>query len=92
MAAGAAIHDDYHRSLAEHRDVRVVRDEDVLPRGFHAVQVRDDRLEDEPVIEIVLGLVDEQRVLTFEQQDREDRGAFLTGRKRRRILVGAAIE
>ena len=43
-------------------------------------------LENEAVVEIVLGLVNQQRITSLQQQDRKDCGAFLAGREHRRIL------
>ena len=66
--------------VSQRRNVGIVRDEDHLPASFDLANAVDDRLEDEAVVEIVLRLIDEQRVVAVEQQDRQDGRAFLARR------------
>ena len=53
--------------IAQDGHVRVVRDEDQLAPALDLADAVDDRSVDEAVIEIVLGLVDQQRVLAVQQ-------------------------
>ena len=51
----------------------------------------DDGVIDVGVVEIVLGLVDQQRPLALEKQDGQDHRAALAGREPGRVLVGLAV-
>ena len=54
-------------------------------------QAPDDGVVDEGVVEVVLGLIDQQRALALQQQDRQDYRAALAGREPGRVLVGLAV-
>ena len=56
--------------VTEDRNVGVVRDEDQLATFLYLADAVHDRLEDEPVVKVVFRLVDDQRILAVEQEDR----------------------
>src|SRR5690606_25712281 len=65
VACGEA---DDQLCIAKDRDVRVVRGENKLPPPLLLTHLRHDALGDEPVVEVVLGLVNHQRRVGLEKQ------------------------
>ena len=65
---------DHHVGVAVHDEVRVVGRKDDLAPSAQLLQGRDDRFRQEAVVQLVLGLVDDQRavVLGFQQQRQQD--------------------
>jgi hypothetical protein len=66
-------------------DVGVVRDDDDLPPLLVLSELLDDQVVDQGVVEVVLGLVEDDRLVTVREQEGEDRSSLLT---RRALLDG----
>ena len=68
-----------------------MRDEDELTVLAGPRNALDDGLEDESVVEVVFGLINEERTLALNEQDGENRRALLPCRKRRGVFVVLAV-
>ncbi len=73
------LEDKHPLGLSQHRDIRIVGDEDDLSGAAHGPERLYDCLVDECVVKVVLRLVDEERALALHEQDRQDRRAALPG-------------
>ena len=67
--------------VAEDRDIGVVRREDELPAALFLPHDRHHALRDEAVVEIVFGLIDDQRRFRFKQHEQQDGRCLLAGRE-----------
>ena len=79
---------EYENALGFPKDryVRIVCDKDYLARALNCLQRPDDRFIHKGVVEIIFRLIDQQRALALGQQDRQDRGASLSGRQVRGLF------
>lgn len=68
-----------------------MRDQNQLSRRLDSPQSLNDGVVDESIVEVVFGLIDQQRVLALQKQDRQNRRTLLAGRQRERILPVTAV-
>ena len=68
-------------SIAEHRDVCVVGGKQELAFGLCSPQLGHDSFRDEGIVQIVLRLVHDERIVVFQEQKVQDRRALLPCRK-----------
>ena len=79
MALAASMsHRDHHLGIPIDDDVRVVGRDDHLPRPFAFSQLRDNEVRNQPVVEIVLWLIENDGLLAVRQQERQHGGGLLT--------------
>ena len=61
-------HDQHLFRIAEHGDVRIVRDKDQLTSGLHILHALHDNIVDEFVVKVILRLVNKKRSLAVQEQ------------------------
>lgn len=81
-ATSLRVHGDHQFSIPKHGYVRAVRSDDELPRLLGCLKVLDDGGGDEWGIEMILRLIDDQRLTpTGNQQEAQEHGSLLAGRQ-----------
>ena len=65
------VHDQHKLRFRKNRDIRVVRDEDHLPAFLHALHRIHYGFKNEVIVQVVLRLIDNQRVIPSRQKYRE---------------------
>jgi len=82
---------DHLLGIAKDGNIGVMCHEYQLPSAFDFLHRVDDALVDIAVVEIVLWLINEQWVRAVEEQDRQNRRAFLAGGKTSGVFVDAIV-
>jgi hypothetical protein len=80
-------HHQHELRFRQNGDIRVVCDEDHLAALFHSLDRIYHGLKNEMIVEVVLRLIDNERVVPSRKQDREERRAFLPAGK-----IGCVLE
>src|SRR5215203_2528611 len=74
------VHHKHKLRVSVHDDIRVVSHDDHLPPLLALPQLLHDEVVDEMVVEIILGLVEHERLVAVGKEERQDCGGTLTGR------------
>ena len=80
------VHDQNKVRFRQYRDVRIVSDEDHLPALLEPLHRVHHGLKNKVVVQVVLGLINEQRAISSCQENWQQRGALLAAGKIGRVF------
>src|SRR5581483_4761752 len=84
--AAIGVHHEDELGFGEHGNIRIVRNEDHLPAFLQSLDRVHHCLENEVIVEVILGLVDDKRAVAPRQEYGQQRGALLTAGKIRGVF------